>query len=116
MTSAGRTEAPTSLLDSFAASGPQLLFFTDNPQQGLVKHNIDHPKDASCQAPGLVRNMAPEYRLKVESHLKRKIDLKLLPMMNHLDRNNIAAARLAGLEAELHLTSVQINVRVHFQY
>ena len=100
---------------------------TNNPQQGLVKHNIDHPKDASCpslspEAPGLVRNMTPEYRLKVESQLKRKIDLRLLPMiilmymMNYLDRNNIAAARLAGLEAELHLTSVQFNVRVHSQY
>ena len=46
----------------------------------------------------------------------RKIDLRLLPMvilmyiMNYLDRNNIAAARLAGLEEDLRLSSTEFNV------
>lgn len=34
----------------------------------------------------------------------------LMYIMNYLDRNNIAAARLAGLEEELKLTSVQYSV------
>ena len=91
-----------------------------NSQEGSLNHKIQ-PKNASCP-PELVRNMTPEYRLVVESRLKRKIDLRLLPMiilmyiMNYLDRNNIAAARLAGLENELHLTGVQFNVCTPFQY
>ena len=107
-----------------------LTLFIMNSQEGLVNRKIqhfDHLNDVSCSsislgAPELVRNMTPEYRLVVESRLKRKIDLRILPMiilmyiMNYLDRNNIAAARLAGLEDELHLTSVQFNVRTPFQY
>ena len=93
------------------------------PDKVTAQH-IDHPEDASrCSlnlvVPELVRNMTPEYRLRLETQLKRKIDLRLLPMiilmyMNYLDRNNIAAARLVGLQADLNLTSVQFNVRPHF--
>lgn len=56
------------------------------------------------EPPELVRNLAPEERARLEKVLTRKIDLRLLPMlvliyvMNYLDRNNIAAARLAGLQ------------------
>jgi hypothetical protein len=68
------------------------------------------------QPPELVRNMSPEKRAAAEARLKRKIDLRLLPMiilmyiLNYLDRNNIAAARLAGLQDELKLTNVQYSV------
>ncbi|KAL8988519.1 MAG: hypothetical protein Q9169_008541, partial [Polycauliona sp. 2 TL-2023] len=65
------------------------------------------------EAPPLVRDLAPEERARLEQILVKKIDLRLLPMlilmylMNYLDRNNIAAARLAGLEEELQLTGTQ---------
>ncbi|KAL8932488.1 MAG: hypothetical protein Q9211_006284, partial [Gyalolechia sp. 1 TL-2023] len=65
------------------------------------------------EAPPLVRDLAPEERARLEKVLVAKIDLHLLPMliimylMNYLDRNNIAAARLAGLEEELNLTGTQ---------
>ncbi|KAI4167871.1 MAG: hypothetical protein LQ343_006830 [Gyalolechia ehrenbergii] len=65
------------------------------------------------EAPPLVRDLAPEERARLEKVLVAKIDLHLLPMliimylMNYLDRNNIAAARLAGLEEELDLTGTQ---------
>ena len=70
------------------------------------------------QPPELVRNLLPEERQWLETRLVRKIDLRLLPsiiimyIMNYLDRNNIAAARLAGLQAPrskggLALTSTQ---------
>jgi sugar phosphate permease len=72
----------------------------------------------SLQPPELVRAMTPEYRLAAEAKLRRKIDLRLLPMvvimyiMNYLDRNNIAAAKLAGLNTDLGLTSVQFSTAV----
>ncbi|KAK4690228.1 MFS transporter, ACS family, pantothenate transporter, partial [Lecanoromycetidae sp. Uapishka_2] len=56
------------------------------------------------QPPELVRDLAPEERVNLEKKLVRKIDTRLLPMiilmyiMNYLDRNNIASARLAGLQ------------------
>lgn len=63
-----------------------------------------------------IRHLSPEERLRLEEKMRRKIDFRLMPMMilmyilNYLDRNNIAAARLAGLEGELNLTSTQYQV------
>ena len=51
-----------------------------------------------------------------EGKLRSKIDKRLMPMviimyiMNYLDRNNIAAVRLAGLQDELNLSSTQYQV------
>lgn len=56
----------------------------------------------TMEAPELVKAMSPDDRIKYEKLLVRKIDLRLLPaviimyIMNYLDRNNIAAARIAG--------------------
>lgn len=61
------------------------------------------------EAPVYVAGLTPEEREKAEKALVRKIDIRLLPMLiimyilNYLDRNNIAAARLAGLESDLGL-------------
>ncbi|PQE04963.1 pantothenate transporter liz1 protein [Rutstroemia sp. NJR-2017a BBW] len=63
----------------------------------------------TLEAPEWIRDLSPEERIDIEGKLKRKIDLRLLPMvilmyiMNYLDRNNIAAARLAGMEKDLKL-------------
>ena len=70
------------------------------------------------EPPELVVKLSPEERAHAERALTKKIDLRLLPMlilmyiMNYLDRNNIAAARLAGLvdsksKGGLGLTSTQ---------
>lgn len=59
--------------------------------------------------PALVAAMSPERRAEAEKALVRKIDIRLMPMivlmyiMNYLDRNNIAAARLGALEEDLNL-------------
>lgn len=51
--------------------------------------------------------------LVIEKKLKRKIDSLIMPvvvlvyLMNYIDRNNYAAARLQGLETDLHLTQAQ---------
>ena len=66
--------------------------------------------------PPLVAAMSQEQRVQAEAKLRKKIDTRLLPMiilmyiMNYLDRNNIAAVRLAGLQDELNLSSVQYQV------
>ncbi|EME85510.1 uncharacterized protein MYCFIDRAFT_88541 [Pseudocercospora fijiensis CIRAD86] len=82
--------------------------------------NADKPK-RGLEAPGLVRNLTAEERTKLEKKLVRKIDLRLLPpviimyIMNYLDRNNIATARLAGtpgLEEDLKMTDSQYETCV----
>lgn len=56
--------------------------------------------------------MDPEHRRVVEKRLKRKLDARcalfvLIYVMNYLDRNNIAAARLKGLQDDLKLNDTQ---------
>ncbi|KAF4629961.1 hypothetical protein G7Y89_g8185 [Cudoniella acicularis] len=70
------------------------------------------------EAPEFIRNMTPEQRLKVENSLRRKIDMRLMPMivlmyiMNYLDRNNIAAAKLAGIVEDLNLKGAEFQTSV----
>ena len=88
------------------------------------KLNVDHAFDTGSfeatpsvgrrrEAPPLVKDLTADERHGLELKLVRKIDIRLLPMlvimyiMNYLDRNNIAAARLAGLQEELNLSSTQ---------
>ncbi|KAJ0119630.1 MFS general substrate transporter [Diaporthe amygdali] len=69
-------------------------------------------------APQWIRDISPEELSNREKRLKRKIDFRLLPMvvimyiLNYLDRNNIATARLAGLEEDLHLVGNQYQTSV----
>ncbi|KAH8671281.1 major facilitator superfamily domain-containing protein [Xylariales sp. PMI_506] len=70
------------------------------------------------QPPPFVANLTPEQRLELETRLKRKIDLRLLPMivlmyiLNYIDRNNIAAAKLANLEKDLGLPTNSTEYQV----
>jgi MFS family permease len=53
--------------------------------------------------------MDPQRRIQVEKSMKRKLDARcslfiLLYILNYLDRNNIAAARLKGLQEDLNLS------------
>lgn len=63
--------------------------------------------------PPLLRGLSTEEREKLNRHVTKKIDWRLLPMMllmyimNYLDRNNIAAAKLAGLSEDLNLKGNQ---------
>jgi hypothetical protein len=75
-------------------------------------------RNGKLAPPPLVAAFSPEERILAEAKMRRKIDTRLLPMiilmyiMNYLDRNNIAAVRLAGLQTELNLSSVQYQVRL----
>ncbi|KAL2073286.1 hypothetical protein VTL71DRAFT_10610 [Oculimacula yallundae] len=70
------------------------------------------------QAPEFIRNMTPEERIATELKLRKKLDLRIMPMivlmyiMNYLDRNNIAAAKLAGLMEDLNLSTTEFNTSV----
>lgn len=100
--------------------------------------NVEDNRPGRLQAPDFIRNLTPEEREHLEKKLKRKIDIRLLPaiiimyIMNYIDRwvlsffpsldmrwltaeyarNNIAAARLAGLERDLNLSSTEFQTAV----
>ncbi|EKD13666.1 pantothenate transporter liz1 [Drepanopeziza brunnea f. sp. 'multigermtubi' MB_m1] len=67
------------------------------------------------EAPEFIRSMAPEVRAATELRLRKKLDLRIMPMivlmyiMNYLDRNNIAAAKLAGIITDLNLSDVEFQ-------
>ena len=70
------------------------------------------------QPPPYVASLSPEERRKVEKALVRKIDLRLIPpiilmyILNYIDRNAIASARLGGLEEELNLKGSEYQTSV----
>ncbi|KAJ5041159.1 uncharacterized protein L3040_005710 [Drepanopeziza brunnea f. sp. 'multigermtubi'] len=70
------------------------------------------------EAPEFIRSMAPEVRAATELRLRKKLDLRIMPMivlmyiMNYLDRNNIAAAKLAGIITDLNLSDVEFQTTV----
>ncbi|KAL7269630.1 hypothetical protein RUND412_007692 [Rhizina undulata] len=88
------------------------------------KHDesVDVPSTGNANSPRLppesIRHLSPAERLELELMLRKKIDWRLMPMLilmyvlNHLDRNSIAAARLAGLEADLSLVGTQYQTCV----
>ena len=104
---------------------PSIKGYGDDVDNKLAQHVSDASLEdvptttrSRREPPELVKNLSPEERQHRETALVRKIDFRLLPMiilmyiMNYLDRNNIAAARLAGLQDDpskggLALTSTQ---------
>ncbi|TLD27582.1 MFS transporter [Venturia nashicola] len=96
-----------------------------NPTASMKDDHLEHApiSNPAMEPPQLVKNMSHEERLHAEKLLVRKIDSRLLPaaivmyIMNYLDRNNIAAARIAGpngkgLQDELGLTSTQYQTAI----
>lgn len=74
-----------------------------------TRHSIDSHVEAQQRQLG---GMDPAHRQRVEKSMKRKLDTRcalfvLIYIMNYLDRNNIAAARLKGLQDDLKLDDTQ---------
>jgi hypothetical protein len=88
-----------------------------NPAPGHDADTKSQPQHAEAvPAPSeplpLGAQMDPAHRAAVEKSMLRKLDLRcslfvLIYIMNYLDRNNIAAARLRGLQEDLQLNDTQ---------
>ncbi|KIW14356.1 hypothetical protein PV08_07138 [Exophiala spinifera] len=96
--------------------------FPDHVSRTMSNDDLDKPQAVNVElqqeAPDYIKSLSPEERAAKEKALVRKIDLRLIPtiviiyIMNYLDRNNIAAARLAGLEDDLKLHGTQYQTAV----
>ncbi|KAI5861493.1 MFS general substrate transporter [Durotheca rogersii] len=63
----------------------------------------------------------PAHRARVEKSLKRKLDWRcslfiLIYILNYLDRNNIASARLRGLQTDLNIDDTQYSTCLSILY
>ncbi|PNS21707.1 hypothetical protein CAC42_1561 [Sphaceloma murrayae] len=88
---------------------------------GLSKHEHIHDHDLVAdekldpETAAHLRKLTPA-ELVVEKKLRRKIDILIMPLcvmvylMNYIDRNNYAAARLQGLEEDLNMTPQQYQI------
>ncbi|KKY15004.1 putative mfs transporter [Diplodia seriata] len=66
-------------------------------------HHIDNLNDKGCpELPASLQDLSEDEFRAMEKKMVWKVDLRMLPLviimyiLNYLDRNNIAAARLAG--------------------
>lgn len=90
----------------------------------IEKVNISHIESADFSAaprvakPEALQNYTDEEIDELHRKVTRKVDLRLLPMLvllyilNYLDRNNIASARLGGLEDDLNLQGNQYQTGI----
>ncbi|KJZ73918.1 hypothetical protein HIM_06586 [Hirsutella minnesotensis 3608] len=75
---------------------------------GANKQNVESIEHAAASS----HQLSPERRAVVEKSMKRKLDARcalfvVIYILNYLDRNNIAAARLKGLQDDLKLDNTQ---------
>ncbi|KAF2125662.1 MFS general substrate transporter [Dothidotthia symphoricarpi CBS 119687] len=81
-------------------------------KDGAIEHAPQTMEHTKLSGAGLAASLSPERRVEVEKTLKRKLDMRcslfvLIYIMNYLDRNNIAAARLGGLQKDLNINNTQ---------
>lgn len=68
--------------------------------------------------PPYVSSLSPEERRRAEQALVRRIDMRLIPpivvmyILNYIDRNAIASARLGGLEEDLNLQGSEYETAI----
>jgi hypothetical protein len=92
-------------------------------EKEVAFEHLEATADAPNAIPEILRNHTPEELVTLEKKLVRKIDFRALPilivlfLLNVLDRNAIANARLGGLEASLGIDDVQyVPTHIHPTY
>jgi len=89
-------------------------------EKGIASHEeVLHDHDVAgktTREDAIHLSQLTEEELIVEKKLRRKIDTLIMPLvilvylMNYIDRNNYAAAKLQGLVQDLHLQNNQYEV------
>ncbi|KAJ5464475.1 uncharacterized protein N7458_000161 [Penicillium daleae] len=92
----------------------------DRIEVEIEKERIENLEHVAEQR-NVVPHIDPARRAVVEKSLKRKLDARcslfvLIYIMNYLDRNNISAARLKGLQDDLNLTDTQYSTCLSILY
>jgi hypothetical protein len=89
----------------------EIKISTNDPEH--VEHGDDKTTTRSSELPELLRQYSDTELKAMEKSIVRRLDIRTLPILvilfivNILDRNTIANARLGGLEAELGMSDTQ---------
>lgn len=126
-----RTPSPSTSLEISSRSSSPIW-----PQSNAFSDHIDSKQVAACDIdadniettnigpkiagipPPYVASLSPRERQRVEKALVRKLDMRLIPpivmmyILNYIDRNAIASARLGGLEEDLNLRGSEYQTAV----
>ena len=87
-------------------------------EKKVAFEHLEATAEAHNAVPEILRHLTPEQLIALEKKLVRKIDFRALPvliilfLLNVLDRNAIANARLGGLEASLGIDDIQYQTAV----
>ena len=96
------------MADEITQAGP-----TQGPEAKKDVETLEHTETpVNARTTLAAASMDPAHRARVEKSLKRKLDARcslfvLIYILNYLDRNNIASARLKGLQTDLNLDDVR---------
>ncbi|KFZ24778.1 hypothetical protein V502_00744 [Pseudogymnoascus sp. VKM F-4520 (FW-2644)] len=106
------------MADEFSKEGAYAAQVDKPTSEAIENFDKTTPKDNAVGIPSLAD---PEYRARIEKSLKRKLDSRcalfvLIYIMNYLDRNNIAAARLKGLQDDLELDNIEYSTCLSILY
>lgn len=98
------------------AHGPN----TQKQDVEAVEHT-QAPDEGANRATVVAASMDPAHRARVERSLLRKLDGRcslfvLIYILNYLDRNNVAAARLRGLQDDLNLDDTEYSTCLSILY
>ncbi|KAI4863814.1 MFS general substrate transporter [Hypoxylon rubiginosum] len=106
------------MADEITRAGPAQ---GDAPKQNIetLEHSTTPVNNYGQTHPA--SSMDPTHRARVEKSLLRKLDARcslfvLIYILNYLDRNNIAAARLKGLQTDLNLDDTQYSTCLSILY
>lgn len=83
--------------------------------EAIEKIEIAAPLPDDLPLPDSLSNLEPDELRRLERSLVRRLDYTLLPvvlllfLLNIIDRNNIASAKIVGLTETLNLTNNQYN-------
>ncbi|EPS31015.1 hypothetical protein POX_b01996 [Penicillium oxalicum] len=98
------------------------LSHDDRIDLDVEKERVEnHEHVVEVPNPNVVPRIDPARRAVVEKSLMRKLDARcslfvLIYIMNYLDRNNISAARLKGLQKDLSLSDTQYSTCLSILY
>ena len=79
---------------------------------------VDGDERHQVQMPAELAALSPEELAEVDRRATRKLDILLMPtlvslyILNYLDRQNIASAKIGGIHHDLHLSSQQYSTAV----
>ncbi|WVR07255.1 hypothetical protein IAU60_004296 [Kwoniella sp. DSM 27419] len=100
---------------------------TVSPTQSIEKievEQIEHSHDDAARAsmPESLKHMGDDEIKAMEKKMVRKMDMIILPIimvlyvLNYIDRNNLAAAKLQGIMTDLHMTTQQFATAIAILY